>query len=485
MKTAYSIWVGVGLALATLPALAQSQLTRFAYAYPTGDSASSILLIERLVPAEVRVGQPFNYEVRLTNLTSAALGNLVVTEPVPAGLNISAVDPAPAQQAGGLLWQIATLPARSTYSLKFTATEAQLAEFNACIGITFATEACATFKSVQPQLELEKTMPPEVLQCDPIPVTLLIRNPGTGVTDPAQITDELPPGLETTSGQHSLTFDIGALPPGGQKELMFQARATQTGAFTNTAQAVAGALTAQASASVRVVKPNLQVTKAAPPVRYVGRPAQFEISVTNTGDGPARDTILVDTLPAGTRFDSATNDGRHADGKVTWNLGTLAAGATQTVRVTVQTQQIGIFRNTAAAHAYCSEGAAEANLTVKGIPALLLEVVDLDDPIEVGSNETYEIIVLNQGSADGTNIVVTCTLPPELRFVGADAPVKYTADGQKITFAPLPTLAPKATAKFHLTATGTREGDVRFQVSLTADQLDTPVQETESTHVYQ
>ena len=157
---------------------------------------------------------------------------------------------------------------------------------------------------------------------------------------------------------------------------------------------------------------------------------------------------------------------------------------TSKVTVTVVSNQRGIIRNTASARAVCAEAKAEAATTIKGIPAILLEVIDVEDPIEVGTNVTYVITVTNQGSADGTNIIVQCVLPEEQDFVSAQGPTKHTAKEKTLSFAPLPSLDPKAKAIYNMIVKGTKAGDVRFRVTLNSDQIDKPVEETESTHIY-
>ena len=57
---------------------------------------------------------------------------------------------------------------------------------------------------------------------------------------------------------------------------------------------------------------------------------------------------------------------------------------------------------------------AQANLNVVGVPALLLEVVDREDPVEVGGEICYEIRVLNQGSATSSNVQILATVPEGL-----------------------------------------------------------------------
>ena len=49
-------------------------------AYPPGDMETSALMVEKLTPVEVVAGQPFEYEMLVTNLTSLPLENVVVTE---------------------------------------------------------------------------------------------------------------------------------------------------------------------------------------------------------------------------------------------------------------------------------------------------------------------------------------------------------------------------------------------------------------------
>ncbi|MCZ6698173.1 MAG: hypothetical protein O7D94_04500, partial [Planctomycetota bacterium] len=121
---------------------------------------------------------------------------------------------------------------------------------------------------------------------------------------------------------------------------------------------------------------------------------------------------------------------------------------------------------------------------VEGIPAILLECVDNPDPIEIDGNVTYTITVTNQGSAVGTNIAIVCTLPKEQEHVSSTGPTKAVSKGKKVTFAPLATLAPKASVVYKVTVKGIAEGDVRFKVSLNSDQMTSPAEETESTRIY-
>lgn len=230
-------------------------------------------------------------------------------------------------------------------------------------------------------------------------------------------------------------------------------------------------------------QPRVEISKQCPELRYLGRPVTFEITVANRGDGPAQNVIVRDAISPGLTFVSADQGGRLEGGVILWALGELAAGQSRTLSTTLRCDQIGTATNTATV-AYCAESSATCSFPVQGVPAILLECVDNPDPVEVGGQVTYTISVLNQGTAIGTAIVIACVLPNELEYVASKGPTTAAIDGRKVTFAPLATLAPKATAVYTLTAKGTAVGDLRFAVQLTSDQLSRPVNETESTHIY-
>ncbi len=230
--------------------------------------------------------------------------------------------------------------------------------------------------------------------------------------------------------------------------------------------------------------PMVEISKKCPSLRYLGRDATFEITVANRGTAPAANVVVTDTITGGTEFLSADNGGTRDGGNIVWRLGTLDAGQTKTLTVTARCTQISTVRNMAKV-SYCAEAVAECSMDIKGIPAVLLECVDDPDPIEVGAQLTYTITVTNQGTAVGTNIRIECTVPPEQEFVKAGGATAATAEGGMVKFAPLASLAPAAKATFTVTAKGIKEADSRFHVKLMTDQTDTPVEETESTHIYQ
>ena len=464
-------------------ALAQSGA---AVAFPTGDPRTSVVLIEHQLPREARVGVEIEYVLKITNLTRSELKGLTLNLQFPPELDVRGFDVAPTRaDARGGAWDFATFRPESAQALRARVVPTRIGEFFACAAVTFRTESCAPIRVVEPQLALVKEAPAEVILCDRIPLRFVVSNPGSGAARNVVVRDPLPQGWTTEDGRPEITLNAGDLLPGQAKEATVFVRSAATGSFQNTATAAsAEGLSAQSSTRTRVVKPELRVTKTSPDVRFLGRPAEFQITVENVGDSVARGTVLTDQMPAGATFLGASDGGTASGNAVTWNLGDLPPGGRRTVTIAMTARQIGQFRNVAIARAYCTEATAEAPLLVRGIPAILLEVIDIDDPIEVGAQNTYEITVTNQGSAEDTNIVVTCELPPQQEFVAAEGAVPFQVNGRTVTFAPLPQLAPQAAAKYRVVVKGLSEGDVRFRTTLTSAQLTQPVEETESTRHY-
>ena len=447
------------------------------------------IAINKTAPATAVVGQTFPYAIKVTNPAKVAANNVVLTDVLPDGIAYVSSSPKATVAGQKLTWSLGTLGAGAGASVGVTVKGTRTGTFENCADVAaddgLKGRSCATTRITKPALVLDKTGPAETLLCDTIPYSITVKNTGDAPATNVRIVDKFPEGLTMLDGRKQAEFDIGTLAPGQSKIGKVTVKAANVGEYTSTAVATGdGGLKATATAKTIVRVPVLVLTKAAPKIRFVGRPVKYTITVANNGDAPAKNTVLVDTVPAGTKFVGASAGGKMAAGKVTWQLGTLAPKDTVTVSVTVTPTAQGQIRNSATATAYCAKASGQAMTVVKGIPAILLECVDIEDPIETGSQETYVITVTNQGSAVGTNIVIECTLPPEQGFVSATGPTQGKAKGKAVTFAPLKSLAPKAEAVYRVVTKGLKAGDTRFKVALTSDQMATPAEETESTHIF-
>ncbi len=460
-------------------------------AYPTGDPSSSALGIEKGVPSEVRLNQPFDYQIVVTNLTDISLQEVVVQETLGPNMQFNSSTPETSPRSSVLTWALGEMGPREVRTIIVNATATSVGSIGSCATGSYNTELCATIPVVQPELRITKAGPAEVLGCDTIQYVFEITNTGTGSIDNVVVNDSLPNGLKTANGTTDVRFDVGTLAAGQSKKFSMVVESSGAGRYANSATASgSGGVSATSNEVVTVVRqPSLQIEKTGPSTRFLSgnaAPATYTIKVTNSGDGVARNAVIEDTIPAGATFVRASDNAAVSGGSVRWALGDLAPGASKTVTITMSSSRAGEICNTARASAYCAEPVtARACTEFKGIPVILLEVVDAPDPIQVGETTTYTITATNQGFALDTNVLIICTIPADQEYVSSAGATTGTLRGNTLTFAPLPRLDAKQRATWTVTVRASGESSVRFGVSMNSDQLEgEPVRETEATNQY-
>ncbi|MEN6384330.1 MAG: hypothetical protein ABFD79_03945 [Phycisphaerales bacterium] len=447
----------------------------------------TLVKLEKNMPAEVEMNSEFSYTITVTNPTEIMLKDVVVTETTPENFKASGTNPKAQVDGRDLIFGLGVLEPGATKVITIAGMATTTNCLQSCANVSYVIPTCTNVNVVQPALKLVKTAPASALLCETIPVKFIVTNTGSGSAGNVKIEDALPAGLKTVDGKSSILFNAGTLAAGQSKEFNAVLKADKTGKYENKAVATsANGLKAEASTITEVQQPVLAVSKNGPDTLYIGRTATYEIKVVNKGNSPAANTIVTDTIPAGVTAIKASNGGTVSGSNVVWNIGSLPAGAAKTVQVSYTASTAGAISNTAKATASCAEPAtASATTNVTGIAAVLLEVIDTEDPIEIGSNETYVITATNQGSMADTNIRIVCTLEDNEQYVSSSGATTASAVGQTVTFEPLPSLAPKTKATWRVVVKAVKPGDVRFTVTMTTDQLTRPVQETEATNLYQ
>src|SRR5205807_6078556 len=132
-----------------------------------------------------------------------------------------------------------------------------------------------------------------------------------------------------------------------------------------------------------------------------------------------------------------------------WFIGDLTPGQSREVTMEVVAINTGLHRHQATVVATRGlKNETEVATRIEGLSALLMELVDLDDPVEVGADTGYEIRITNTGSKTETNLQLICTVPDRMEFRGAAgaANCKFRLEGKDVIFEPLPKLAPRADA---------------------------------------
>jgi uncharacterized repeat protein (TIGR01451 family) len=444
--------------------------------------------IEKLMPERVQLGQPFDYTIQVTNLTDMLLSDIVVRDSLPAAYKYKSSAPAGKLDGNVLTWSMESLGPKASEKIVVTGSAAEIGWIQTCADATYIIPACAKTQVVQPALEMVKTAPEKVLICQEIPIQFTVTNKGTGTATNVKITDKLAEGLKTADGKGTIDLALGNLAAAQSVSRTVMVRAEKVGSYRNQAMAVGdGNLKAESAVTqTLVMQPVLAIEKTGMKNQYLGRTLSYDIVVANKGDAVADNTMVTDAIPANVRDIKASDNGKVSAGMVTWNLGSLAPGASRKVTVSYTPTVAGAFKNEAKATAGCAAAVVASAVTqVAGIPAVLLEVVDVDDPIEVGKNETYIVTVTNQGSAPDTNVKLKVFLEDTMEFVSAGGATRGGFAEGAVTFEPLPSLAPKAAVSWRVVVKAVKAGDVRLRVTLNTDELGRDVMETEATRFFE
>lgn len=456
---------------------------------PSGDAACDLVRVEKSSPREVLSGKTFDYKLTVTNIGRKALEDVAVMDTLPAGLKVVGSSPQARSSGETLKWTVDRLDVNATRTFVVRVTAGPAGALRSCVSVTWkVSEVCLATQVVQPALKVEMLAAEKASACDPLTYRIVVTNSGSGKLANVTVTAALGEGLATLEGKKDAKFNADMLAGGESREFSVQAKAARSGKYTSKATATAeGGLTASAEAATTLGKPALLVTKTGPSNVTLVKGAvtvPFEITVKNSGDAEAKEVVLTDVIPAGATVAASDPNAAVAGGKATWTLGTLTAGQSRSVKISLSVPRASTIRNAATAKSTCAEGSAEALTKVSGIPAVSLACVDAEDPVAVGGECTYEITLTNQGNTEDTGLVVVATLSPDQEFVSAKGPTKYAVKDKEVTFEPLAALAAKANESYKVVARCTKVGDLRFRVQLKSDWLKEPVIKTESTNVY-
>ncbi|MBN2023017.1 MAG: DUF11 domain-containing protein [Pirellulales bacterium] len=462
---------------------------------PSGDKQfegvqSPQLNIQKFAPAEIQVGKPADFRVTVKNFGQTPALGVEVRDQIPQGTRlIDAVPPASRGARGELVWQLGKLDPGKETTVEMRVMPTVEGEIGSVATVFFQADASARSFSTRPQLVVDVSAPRQVMIDESATLTITVSNPGTGVATGVVIEERVPPGLQHEAGAE-LEYEVGTLAPNESRTLELKLTAVRPGPGANVLAARAeGVPQVTKELPIDVIAPELKIALDGPASRFLKREAIYRVAVSNPGSAPAREVLLEATLPSGLQFVRANNNGQFdpKTRKVQWALAELPVNETGTVELTAMPVEIGrqtlSFRGSAQK---AVEVTQQQDTVVDGIAAIRFEVVDVQDPIEVGSETTYEIRVLNQGSKEATAVQVTVELPPGLQPVAAEGPdaIEHALDGNRIVFAPLPRLSPKVDTTYRIRVQGRQAGDQRIRVLLQTSQMQTPVTKEESTRVF-
>jgi uncharacterized repeat protein (TIGR01451 family) len=451
---------------------------------------ASKLLIERRVPRSITPDQEYTFQLKVTNQSLYKIDHVVIIENLPENFSFISAQPAPEVKENTLTWKLGMMAPRQKEILiiKGKAIKSGTIDHTGKAIVAYNLGNITTVMDVvEAKISMALDYTKNAVVTDTIPVRITLSNLGTANVEDAKLLHKFSKGLTTASGASSITENIGTILPNETATLNLALKASARGKYSeNLIIKAKDGVQADATLNLIVGKPNLFVIAKAPKKRFVGNRIRLELNIKNKGDAIAKSTRTVLNVPQNTKFLSATQGGGLHGNQVIWELGSLKPDKERKLTVTLEGKVISNLSTTATTTAHAADTVTSNFKTqIAGIPALLISLSDVNDPVPVGSYETYNITISNQGSLAAKDVVVKCILESSMQYVGVKGPTgKQSIENNILILKPLPNIAPDRSAAWQVTVKALKAGDVRFEVYTESKQLTRPVFENESTHFY-
>jgi uncharacterized repeat protein (TIGR01451 family) len=208
----------------------------------------------------------------------------------------------------------------------------------------------------------------------------------------------------------------------------------------------------------------------------VGQDLTYTLKVANGGPWGSTSVVVTDPLPASAALVSATASQGSCTGTSTvgCNLGALSSGSSATVTIKVRPTAAGMLTNQATVAAAetdpaPSNNAATVTTTVKPAADLSVSQTDNPDPVHVGQNLTYSIVVGNTGST-AAGVALKDDLPKNAGF-GSVATTQGSCGAKpekRVVTCSLGDLVSGATATVTIVVRPTSKGTITNTASVSA-----------------
>ena len=216
-----------------------------------------------------------------------------------------------------------------------------------------------------------------------------------------------------------------------------------------------------------------------------GQPLTYVLTVTNDGPSAATAVEVVDALPAGVVYVSATSSQGSVSetaGSVTAELGALAPGAQATI--TIVTDVADSVSGTLVNPATVSGAETETNLDnnedevstpVEPRVDLVIFKADSPDPVTAGEQLTYTLSVSNNGPSPATGVTVVDTLPAGVSYQSSSASQGTVSQSGNTVTANVGSLASggSATVTIVVTVNPDTRGTLTNEATVSGNETDT------------
>jgi uncharacterized repeat protein (TIGR01451 family) len=273
-------------------------------------------------------------------------------------------------------------------------------------------------------------------------VKIVVKNSGSSDALGVIVRDELPPGLAYVSsqpeaqrvGESLLSWRISTLPAASDRVILLKVKPTKAGGALD--HGVRVQFEAGSKATTRVLRPRLKLEVVQVPAEgkvLKNKTAEFRISVTNTGDGPARSVLVQAKLSPGLRHDSGEHN---EDNSFELPIPELAPGQREDldplILDAIQGGEQWCKITATSADVDFDKEAAQVTRTLEVVEPKLKMTLAAPESCITDAVAKYSITVENTGTASAKNLKLLATLGVSGRLVAVPPGAKYDSNSRRI-----------------------------------------------------
>ena len=454
----------------------------------TPATATPTIVVEWLKSRTVNVGQDTDCFLVAKNTGHSTARDVTLEACFPSTMKVTSTSPRPETNESCMTWSLGNIEVGQERRVHIRMIPSQRGDSEVSASVRFAGQSTSKFTVTEPLLNVEIHGPAQSMVGDASPHIVTITNPGTGIAENVSIKAAIPPGLKHRRGNRLVMDGLGPLNPGESRDVRLALTAVDGGTHPIRVQATAsGGLVADASTAVKIVAPKLGVAITGPKIRYIGRKAKYTVTVNNTGTAASDNVRCRYRIPEGFRFSSANRGGKldPATDSVQWYVGQVKPGSNTQFEVVLEAMQLGNFvHQVGAAGENGSPATTELAARVEGVPSLVIDIVDSEDPVEAGGETTYRIRLSNEGSKSATNVVLSCEMPSGVNLLTARGTTEHRMQGGGLVFGGIRSLPPGKSVVYEVQIRSAHVGSHRFRARVTSDSLQQPLITEELTQFY-
>jgi uncharacterized repeat protein (TIGR01451 family) len=444
--------------------------------------------LESSTPVMTTVGKMVEQQIVVKNIGAVPAEQVEVRGSLSIDAELISTEPKADISNSTLIWRFSRIPAGGQQRITLRVKPLVAGELNCHTNVSFKSSGSGT-QVREPKLKLACEGPNTVIVGNEVRLAMHVTNVGSAPAEGIRIR-QIVPGVMQTSARTNLQplmLEVGTLEPGESRTLETASVARDPGLVRINLVAESDSGTQSATEHVlRVTAPKLSVTTSGPDFRYLNRKGTYRFTLTNPGDAAATNVNLMVGLPEGLEYVDATGDAVfNADKRtVAWAIGSLDPQQIREFTVNLLPKAEGQHLQRIVAWGDGNLLAKADKMTrVEGLTALVMEIRDADDPIEIGSETVYQIHIMNRGSKAAERVQIAATVPDGMMPLRVESSGRYRIQGQQIQFETIPSLAPQSATVLQVHVQGVMKGTQRFRAVMKSAVSEALITE-ESTEVY-